>query len=52
MITQRLILDGPYPDGVWAWAMARKMHPDTGAPRADWDRLDEARRMLTAAKMM
>lgn len=33
-------------------AMARKMHPDTGGPRADWDRLDEARRMLTAAKMM
>lgn len=33
-------------------AMARKMHPDTGAPRADWDRLDEARRMLTAARMM
>lgn len=30
-------------------AMARKMHPDFGAPRADWDRLDEARRVLTEA---
>ncbi len=30
-------------------AMARKMHPDTGSPRADWDRLDEARRVLAEA---
>ena len=30
-------------------AMARKMHPDQGHPRADWDRLDEARRMLEQA---
>jgi len=27
-------------------AMAKRMHPDTGAPRADWDRLDAARRLL------
>jgi hypothetical protein len=26
--------------------MALEMHPDKGAPRADWDRLDEARRVL------
>jgi hypothetical protein len=32
-------------------AMAMKMHPDQGHPRADWDRLDEARRMLTEAGM-
>lgn len=32
-------------------AMAKLMHPDKGAPRADWDRLDEARRVLTEAKM-
>jgi hypothetical protein len=30
-------------------AMAKLMHPDKGAPRADWDRLDEARRMLAEA---
>jgi hypothetical protein len=30
-------------------AMARKMHPDQpGATRADWDRLDEAKRLLEA----
>lgn len=29
--------------------MAREMHPDTGAPRAEWDRLDEARRVLAEA---
>lgn len=29
--------------------MARRMHPDTGAPRAEWDRLDEARRVLAEA---
>jgi hypothetical protein len=29
--------------------MARRMHPDMGGPRADWDRLDEARRMLKEA---
>lgn len=33
-------------------AMARKMHPDQGAPRAEWDRLDEARRVLTEAGML
>lgn len=33
-------------------AMAMKMHPDQGHPRADWDRLDEARRMLTEAGRM
>jgi hypothetical protein len=33
-------------------AMAKRMHPDTGAPRADWDRLDEARRMLADAGML
>lgn len=33
-------------------AMARKMHPDQGQPRADWDRLDEARRMLEKAGRM
>lgn len=27
-------------------AMARRMHPDTGAPRADWDRLNEAGRLV------
>jgi hypothetical protein len=32
--------------------MARKMHPDQGHPRADWDRLDEARRMLEKAGRM
>lgn len=32
-------------------AMAKLMHPDKGAPRADWDRLDEARRVLTEARM-
>jgi hypothetical protein len=32
--------------------MAKRMHPDTGAPRADWDRLDEARRMLAEAGML
>ena len=30
-------------------AMARLMHPDVGHPRADWDRLDEARRLLAEA---
>jgi hypothetical protein len=29
--------------------MAKLMHPDRGAPRAEWDRLDEARQLLTAA---
>ena len=33
-------------------AMAKLMHPDNGAPRADWDRLDAARRMLADAGMM
>jgi hypothetical protein len=33
-------------------AMAKKMHPDQGHPRADWDRLDEARRMLQKAGML
>jgi len=33
-------------------AMARKMHPDRGAPRAEWDRLDEARRVLAEAGML
>jgi hypothetical protein len=33
-------------------AMAAKMHPDRGGPRADWDRLAEARRMLIEAGMM
>ncbi len=33
-------------------AMAMKMHPDQGHPRADWDRLDEARRMLAEAGML
>lgn len=33
-------------------AMAMKMHPDQGHPRADWDRLDEARRMLEQAGML
>jgi hypothetical protein len=33
-------------------AMARRMHPDQGAPRAEWDRLDEARRMLAEAGML
>lgn len=32
--------------------MAKRMHPDTGAPRADWDRLDEARRILAEAGML
>jgi hypothetical protein len=33
-------------------AMARKMHPDTGQPVADWHRLDEARRLLEAEGLM
>jgi hypothetical protein len=33
-------------------AMAMKMHPDQGHPRADWDRLDDARRMLAEAGRM
>lgn len=33
-------------------AMATRMHPDKGGPRADWDRLAEARRMLIEAEMM
>jgi hypothetical protein len=33
-------------------AMAMKMHPDQGHPRADWDRLDEAKRMLEKAGRM
>lgn len=46
------------PDGAARWngtlaplyrAMARRMHPDAGGPRADWDRLDEARRVLAEA---
>lgn len=49
------------PDGAKRWngnlaalyrAMARRMHPDTGAERADWDRLDEARRVLAEAGML
>lgn len=30
-------------------AMAKRMHPDQGGPRADWDRLDEARQLLDKA---
>jgi hypothetical protein len=33
-------------------AMARRMHPDSGGERADWDRLDEARRVLEQAGML
>lgn len=38
-------------DGAVNWAslyraMAKRMHPDNGSPRADWDRLDAARRLL------
>lgn len=33
-------------------AMARRMHPDQGAPRAEWDRLDEARRVLAEAGVL
>lgn len=33
-------------------AMARKMHPDRGGPRADWDRLNEVRRLLAGAGML
>jgi hypothetical protein len=33
-------------------AMARRMHPDRGAPRAEWDRLDEARRVLAAGGVL
>ena len=33
-------------------AMAARMHPDKGGPRADWDRLAKARRMLIEAGMM
>ena len=49
------------PEGAKRWngslgalyrAMARKMHPDSGGERADWDRLDEARRMLEEAGML
>lgn len=29
--------------------MAKLMHPDRGAPRSDWDRLDAARQLLTTA---
>lgn len=32
--------------------MAVQMHPDRGAPRAEWDRLDEARRVLAGAGML
>jgi len=43
---------GEYPTfGALYRAMAKVMHPDKGAPRADWDRLDEARRVLTEARM-
>jgi hypothetical protein len=34
------------------WAMAKRMHPDTGGPRAEWDRLDEARRILKTAGVL
>jgi hypothetical protein len=32
--------------------MARMMHPDAGCPRADWDRLDAARQLLTTAGLL
>jgi hypothetical protein len=46
------------PEGATRWngslgplyrAMAKRMHPDLGGPRADWDRLDECRRVLAEA---
>lgn len=44
---------GEYPDfGALYRQMARRMHPDNGGPRADWDRLDEARRVMTVAGLM
>lgn len=32
--------------------MAKLMHPDRGQPRAEWDRLDAARQMLTTAGVL
>ena len=44
---------GEFPSfGALYRAMAKLMHPDNGGPRADWDRLDAARRMLADAGMM
>lgn len=41
------------PEGAKRWngslgalGRGREMHPDQGGPRADWDRLDEARWLL------
>ena len=33
-------------------AMARRMHPDGGGPRTDWDRLDAARLLLMSAGLL
>lgn len=33
-------------------SLARIMHPDHGGPRADWDRLDAARQLFTAAGLL
>jgi hypothetical protein len=33
-------------------AAARRLHPDTGADPAEWDRLDYARQLLTAAELL
>ena len=51
------ISEGAEPGRPGGWsqlyrAMARKMHPDNGGPRADWDRLDEAKRLIDAAGWM
>lgn len=32
--------------------MAKRLHPDAGGNRADWDRLDNARQLLTAAGLL
>lgn len=47
------------PGGRWAGslsplykAMAKRMHPDAGGERAEWDRLDEARRVLAEAGVL
>ena len=52
MRTYAADLLGPVGAGQWNGnlaplyrAMAKVMHPDKGGPRADWDRLDEARRV-------
>jgi hypothetical protein len=47
-----LVIEGDLTPKKLYRAMAMKMHPDQGHPRADWDRLDEARRMLTEAGRM